>query len=64
MKPRKPTPTATVDMFAGIAQPQLPGLEDYRDLSAGEQPSPLALEQERRNRRPLPGQTALEEQQP
>ena len=59
---RRPQPSTTVGMFDGYAQPQLPGLADFRDLWAGQQPDPAAEEQARRAALPLKGQIALGEQ--
>ena len=56
---RRPQHSTTVGMFTGYAQPQLPGLSEWRDLAAGQQPDPVAEEQARRAALPLKGQIAL-----
>ena len=56
---RRPQLSTTIDMLTGYAKPQLPGLSEWRDLWAGQQPDPVAEEQARRAALPLKGQIAL-----
>ena len=58
---RRPQPSSTIGLFDSYAQPQLPGIAEWRDLAAGQQPDPTAQEIARRAALPLKGQIALGE---
>ena len=54
---RRPPPANQARMDGGPVQ--LSMLAEWRDLSSGQQPDPVAQEQERRAAAPLPGQPRL-----